>query len=106
MKDTISNNVYLNADEIIVMDGEDQIGVKEFLIMKYLYLNIEGIGELRRRRLFWMLHSMEKIKNQYGIVYKRCKVSDVIFCFRNDLISGKLDDCFNFMLLLNEEGEE
>lgn len=102
----MSNNIYLNADEIVGMDNEDWIGVKEFLIMEYLYLNIEGIGESRRRRLFLMLHSMEKIRNEYGIVYKRCKVSDVIFCFRNDLTSGELDNCFNFMLLSNEEGEE
>lgn len=104
MKDTMNNNIYLNADKIVSMDDEDWIGVKEFLIMKYLN-TMKGIGELKRRRLFWMLYMMGEIRDEYGIVYKRCKVSDVIFCFRNDLTSGKLDNCFNFMLLLNEEGE-
>lgn len=98
----MSNNIYLNADGIVGMDGKNWIGVKEFLIRKYL--NMEGVGELRRRRLFWMLYMMGEIRDEYGIMYKRCKVSDVIFCFRNDLISGKLDNCFNFMLL-SEEGE-
>ena len=48
---------------------------------------------------------MGEIRDKYGILYKTCKVSDVRFCFRDDLTSGKLDDCFNFMMLLNEEGE-
>ena len=102
MKNTINSNFYLNADIIVDMDRESWIGVKEFLIREQL--KIEGIGELRRRRLFWMLFMMEEIRDEGGTVYKKCKVSDVIFCFRNDLTSGKLDDCFNFMLLLNEEG--
>lgn len=51
-----------------------------------------------------MLFMTGEIGDKYGTLYKICKVSDVIFCFRNDLTSGKLDDCFNFMLL-NEEGE-
>ena len=71
--------------------------------MKYLHIK-EGIDELRRGRLIWMLFMTGEIGDKYGFLYKICKVSDVIFCFRNDLTSGKLDDCFNFMLL-NEEGE-
>jgi len=70
------------------------------------YLHVNEIDELRRGRLIWMLFMMGEIRDKYGTAYKACKVSDVIFCFGNDLTSGKLDDCFNFMLLLNEEGEE
>lgn len=90
---------YLTGKDILDMNYQKQICVKEFLILKYLH---KGIGEVRKRRLkHIMLYNFDTnlFIDEWGIRYWKCKVNDVIFIFRSDLKSGELDGKYNFMVV-------
>lgn len=96
-----NNVIYLNSNSILYLDLNDVIWVKEFLMEKYLNME-DGVGRAQKRRLCILLNS-DMMKNEDGVIYRKFTIYDILFCFRDDLINGKLDHDFNFMRVLGGE---
>lgn len=96
-----NNIMYLNSNLILYLNGKDVIWVKESLIKKYLNME-DGVGRAQKRRLCILLNS-NMMKNEDGVIYRKFTIYDILFCFRDDLINGKLDHDFNFMRVLGGE---